>query len=103
MRMKDAGKSEIRNPKSDLSAKASAKAEGNPKSETRKESGLTSTARPLGDEAQSRIEATSARPMREHISTSAVAFRISDFGFPSDFGFRVSDFHPRLPLARRYA
>jgi hypothetical protein len=34
----------------------------------------------------------SAEPMPERLAIPAFGFRISDFGFPSDFGLRISDF-----------
>jgi hypothetical protein len=36
----------------------------------------------------------SAEPTPKSFAISAFGFRISDFGFPSDFGLRISDFHP---------
>jgi flagella basal body P-ring formation protein FlgA len=65
-------KSEIRNPKS----------EGSPKSEIRKAGWL------LGRVAS----------IRKQAQEVAFGFRISDLGFPSDFGFRISDFR-LLPSA----
>jgi hypothetical protein len=72
--MKRNPKAEIRNPK-----------EGrNPKSECGKR-------QPLGPEARV-ASVSSAEPIPESFAISAFGFRISDFGFPSDFGLRISAF-----------
>jgi len=88
-----AGKSEIRNPKS----------EGRPKPEVRR---TPLTIEAGGASGSSCWRARALEAISDFSARACLCFRFSVFGLPSDFGFRISDFSPPSPSRwrlRRYA
>jgi hypothetical protein len=80
-------KSEIRNPKSEI---RNPKSEGNPKPEIRNPHPVAHSVRSLRGKEEPVASVLGAGPMPEGLAISPFGFRISDFGFPSDFGLRIS-------------
>jgi hypothetical protein len=81
----------VKNPKPEAP-----KPEGNPKSEIRNPHPFPHSVRSLRDPEAPVPSRLRAGPTPEGSAISVVGFRISAFGFPSDFGLRISDFLPGL-------